>query len=109
MAVTDTTRPNGRDRRHDGHRPSTRPLHVPLLTLGLGVFAGALDIGVLSPAHPALGTGTGAIVRRTPVGFGIPTVALLDMPIESFESDACQHCAAGEPLAEPGSVYLDSR
>ena len=38
-----------------GHRldPSTRPL---LLTLGLGVFAGALDLGVLSPALPALGT-----------------------------------------------------
>ena len=37
-----------------GHRldPGTRPL---LLTLGLGVFAGALDLGVLSPALPALG------------------------------------------------------
>src|ERR1700722_15651360 len=29
--------------------------HLPLLaTLGLGVFAGALDLGVLSPALPAL-------------------------------------------------------
>ena len=29
---------------------------MPLLvTLGLGVFAGALDLGVLSPALPALG------------------------------------------------------
>ena len=37
-----------------GHRldPSTIPL---LVTLGLGVFAGALDLGVLSPALPALG------------------------------------------------------
>jgi len=37
-----------------GHRldRSTLPL---LLTLGLGVFAGALDLGVLSPALPALG------------------------------------------------------
>ena len=26
-----------------------------LLTLGLGVFAGALDLGVLSPALPAIG------------------------------------------------------
>jgi len=32
---------------------SVRPL---LLTLGLGVFAGALDLGVLSPALPAIGT-----------------------------------------------------
>ena len=37
-----------------GHRldRSTVPL---LITLGLGVFAGALDLGVLSPALPALG------------------------------------------------------
>lgn len=37
-----------------GHRldRSTIPL---LITLGLGVFAGALDLGVLSPALPALG------------------------------------------------------
>lgn len=37
-----------------GHRldRSTLPL---LFTLGLGVFAGALDLGVLSPALPALG------------------------------------------------------
>jgi MFS family permease len=47
-----------------GHRidPSTVPL---LVTLGLGVFAGALDLGVLSPALPALtksfGVNPGAI------------------------------------------------
>lgn len=47
-----------------GHRldPSTVPL---LVTLGLGVFAGALDLGVLSPALPALarafGVGPGAL------------------------------------------------
>jgi EmrB/QacA subfamily drug resistance transporter len=42
-----------------GHRldRSTFPL---LLTLGLGVFAGALDLGVLSPALPALGAAFGA-------------------------------------------------
>jgi EmrB/QacA subfamily drug resistance transporter len=41
-----------------GHKldPSTIPL---LLTLGLGVFAGALDLGVLSPALPALGASFG--------------------------------------------------
>jgi EmrB/QacA subfamily drug resistance transporter len=41
-----------------GHRldRSTMPL---LITLGLGVFAGALDLGVLSPALPALGAAFG--------------------------------------------------
>jgi len=41
-----------------GHRldRSTIPL---LVTLGLGVFAGALDLGVLSPALPALGAAFG--------------------------------------------------
>jgi EmrB/QacA subfamily drug resistance transporter len=41
-----------------GHKldPSTIPL---LVTLGLGVFAGALDLGVLSPALPALGRAFG--------------------------------------------------
>ncbi len=41
-----------------GHRldRSTVPL---LITLGLGVFAGALDLGVLSPALPALGASFG--------------------------------------------------
>lgn len=43
---------------HDLDR-STLPL---LFTLGLGVFAGALDLGVLSPALPAIG-----------MTFGVPT------------------------------------
>ncbi|HZO95600.1 MAG TPA: MFS transporter [Candidatus Baltobacteraceae bacterium] len=37
-----------------GHRLDRGTLPL-LLTLGLGVFAGALDLGVLSPALPALG------------------------------------------------------
>jgi len=37
--------------------PATIPL---IVTLGLGVFAGALDLGVLSPALPALGSTFGA-------------------------------------------------
>ncbi len=38
-----------------GHQLDKRAVPL-LLTLGLGVFAGALDLGVLSPALPALGT-----------------------------------------------------
>ncbi len=46
-----------------GHRldRSTVPL---LVTLGLGVFAGALDLGVLSPALPALGATFGVGPRE---------------------------------------------
>ncbi|GAC1415144.1 MAG: MFS transporter [Candidatus Velthaea sp.] len=66
MAVTERT-PRAADTDDTtvaGHRldRSTLPL---LVTLGLGVFAGALDLGVLSPALPALsrafGVGPGAI------------------------------------------------
>lgn len=60
MAVTEPPRrtPGGADTTVAGHRldRSTVPL---LVTLGLGVFAGALDLGVLSPALPALGQAFG--------------------------------------------------
>jgi EmrB/QacA subfamily drug resistance transporter len=60
MAVTDSPRPpmNSAETTVAGHRldRSTVPL---LVTLGLGVFAGALDLGVLSPALPALGRAFG--------------------------------------------------
>jgi MFS family permease len=67
LAVTDPPRPplgSTKDAVVAGHRldRSTVPL---LVTLGLGVFAGALDLGVLSPALPALarafGVGPGAL------------------------------------------------
>jgi len=47
-----------------GHKldRSTLPL---LLTLGLGVFAGALDLGVLSPALPAFARAFGVGARET--------------------------------------------
>jgi EmrB/QacA subfamily drug resistance transporter len=55
MAVTKKTATADTATTVAGHRldRSTIPL---LVTLGLGVFAGALDLGVLSPALPALGT-----------------------------------------------------
>jgi MFS family permease len=62
MALTDSpSRPPGGspvETTLAGHRldRSTVPL---LVTLGLGVFAGALDLGVLSPALPALGRAFG--------------------------------------------------
>jgi orotate phosphoribosyltransferase len=48
----------------------------------------------------------GIIVRREPVDLGVPTVALLDLPVESFEAAACPFCARGVPLEEPGSRFL---
>jgi orotate phosphoribosyltransferase len=50
--------------------------------------------------------GLGIIVRRAPVDFGVPTVALLDLPIESFAPDDCPQCARNQQLTEPGSRFL---
>jgi len=46
------------------------------------------------------------IVRRANIDFGVPTLALLDLPIESYDPSACPQCAAGSPLTEPGSRFL---
>ncbi|MBV8245727.1 MAG: orotate phosphoribosyltransferase [Candidatus Eremiobacteraeota bacterium] len=54
-------------------------------------------------SHRASLVGIGAIVRRAPVDFGIPTVALLDLPIESFDEASCPQCARSEAIADPGS------
>lgn len=48
----------------------------------------------------------GIIVRREPVELGVPTVALLDIPVESYEPAACPLCARGTPLEEPGSRFI---
>lgn len=48
----------------------------------------------------------GVIVRREPVDFGVPTVALVDVPIPSFAPEDCPLCKAGEPFTEPGSRFL---
>jgi orotate phosphoribosyltransferase len=60
-------------------------------------------------AHGARVAGVGAIVRRAPVEFGVPTYSLLDLPIESYEPEACPQCAAGEPITEPGSRFLRAK
>ena len=60
-------------------------------------------------ARGAAVAGVGVIVRRAPVDFGVPTTALLDLPIESFDPDHCPQCAAGEPITEPGSRFLSSK
>lgn len=50
--------------------------------------------------------GLGVIVRREPVEFGVPTVALVELPIASFAPEDCPSCKAGQPITEPGSRFL---
>ncbi len=56
--------------------------------------------------HGAETVAVGVIVRRQPSDFGVDTIALLDLPVVSYEPVACPQCAAGEPLLEPGSRFL---
>jgi len=62
---------------------------VPLLvTLGLGVFAGALDLGVLSPALPALGIAFGVGPRELPWIFTLYLLAnVVSIPIMTKLAD----------------------
>ena len=62
---------------------------VPLLvTLGLGVFAGALDLGVLSPALPALGAAFGAGPRELAWVFTLYLLAnVVAIPVMSKLAD----------------------
>lgn len=70
-----------------GHRldRSTVPL---LVTLGLGVFAGALDLGVLSPALTALGASFGVGARELPWVFTLYLLAnVVSIPIMTSLAD----------------------
>jgi orotate phosphoribosyltransferase len=57
-------------------------------------------------AHGAEPAGVGIIVRREPADFGVPTIALLDLRIESYDPAECPQCANGEPITAPGSRFL---
>ena len=85
MAVTET--PAAATTSVAGHNldPSTIPL---LVTLGLGVFAGALDLGVLSPALPALGIAFGVGARDLPWIFTLYLLAnVVSIPIMTKLAD----------------------
>ena len=60
-------------------------------------------------AQGAAVVGVGVIVQRAPADFGVPTHALLDLPIESHEPERCPQCAAGQALSEPGSRFLKAK
>jgi len=73
-----------------------------VVTTGLSVKE-VLDVVRKSGAKAV---GLGIIVRREPVEFGLPTVALVDLPIASFAPEECPNCKAGDPITEPGSRFL---
>lgn len=47
--------------------------------------------------------GVGLIVERGEADFGVPTHALLKLPIESYDPPECPQCASGEAITDPGS------
>jgi orotate phosphoribosyltransferase len=82
--------------------PATRVLVVEdVVTTGLSVRE-VIDV---VRAQGADVVAAGVIVRRQPVEFGVPTLALLDLPVESYDAADCVQCARGEPLVEPGSRF----
>jgi len=53
--------------------------------------------------HGAHVAGVGIIVKRGDADFGVPTHALLDLPIVSYDPAECPQCASGAPIDDPGS------
>jgi orotate phosphoribosyltransferase len=80
----------------------------PVLVVEDVVTTGLSVREVVDVVRAAGGTvvAAGAVVRRSAADVGVPLVALLDLPIESFDPGDCPQCAAGEPLTEPGSRFL---
>jgi orotate phosphoribosyltransferase len=80
--------------------PADRVLVVEdVITTG-GSVREILQIARASGAEIA---GVGAIVRRGEAGFSVPTAALLEMPIVSYDEAECPQCRASVPIADPGS------
>ncbi len=73
-----------------------------VVTTGLSVR----EIFTVVRAHGASVVAAAVIVRRAAVDFGVPTITLLDVPTESYAAAECPLCAAGVPIAEPGSRFL---
>lgn len=59
-------------------------------------------IGVVRSRGASL-AGVGAIVRRGEFDLDVPVYALLDLPLRSYDEASCPMCAAGVPIADPGS------
>ena len=83
--------------------PGDRVLVVEdVVTTGLSIR----EVIAVVRAHGGEPAAVGVLVARAAVDVGAPVYAVLDMPIASFEPDACPQCAAGDPITEPGSRFL---
>jgi orotate phosphoribosyltransferase len=80
--------------------PADRALVVEDVVTTGGSVMEVLGIVRSSGAQVA---GVGVIVQRGAVDFGVPSRALIDMPIESYEPAECPQCARGEAITDPGS------
>lgn len=80
--------------------PNDRVLVVEDVVTTGGSVKEVLDVVRETGATPV---GVGVIVRRGEADFGVPTRALLDMPIVSHDANECPQCAAAEPITDPGS------
>jgi orotate phosphoribosyltransferase len=87
-------------------RPDDRAFVVEDVVTTGGSVREVLDV---VRSRGATVAGVGVIVRRAPADFGVPTSALLDLPIESYDPDDCPQCRAAEPITEPGSRFLSSK
>lgn len=80
--------------------PSDRVLVVEdVVTTGLSVR----EVINVVRSYEATVVGVGVIVKRGEADFGVPTHALLDLPIVSYAPDECPQCKNGEPITDPGS------
>jgi orotate phosphoribosyltransferase len=83
--------------------PDDRALVVEdVVTTGLSVRE-VLDI---VRTHGASVSAVALVVQRAHVDFGVPTVALLDLPTVSYAPEECPQCMAGEAITEPGSRFI---
>lgn len=47
--------------------------------------------------------GVGVAILRGDADFGVPTYAVLHMPLQSYDPADCPQCRAAEPVTDPGS------
>ena len=86
--------------------PGDRALVVEDVVTTGGSVREVLDV---VRAHGAEVAAVGIIVRRAPADFGVPSFALLDLPVESYDATDCPQCAAGVEITEPGSRFLSAK
>lgn len=87
-------------RRSFSLKPDDRALVVEdVVTTGLSVRE-VMDVVRKAGASVA---GVGIIVQRGSADFGVPTHALLNMPLESYDPADCPQCESGQPIDDPGT------